>query len=96
MQKLQTLCCIYGKKTTRFYNRFQAGMNYKLCIIRLIAEIIKIGTVRPRCDERKVLLDSNMNSNSTEFSLVYGIEMNFQLLKIVNAHLGTATNCNVN
>lgn len=79
-------------------------MNYKLCIIRLIAEIIKIGTVRPRCDERKVLLDSNMNSNSSDsslinvlmFHLVYGIEMNFQLLKIVNAHLGTATNCNVN
>lgn len=79
-------------------------MNYKLCIIRLIAEIIKIGTVRPRCDERKVLLDSNMNFNSSDsslinvlmFHLVYGIEMNFQLLKIVNAHLGTATNCNVN
>lgn len=79
-------------------------MNYKLCIIRLIAEIIKIGTVRPRCDERKVPLDSNMNSNSSDsnlinvlmFHLVYGIEMNFQLLKIVNAHLGTATNCNVN
>lgn len=79
-------------------------MNYKLCIIRLIAEIIKIGTVRPRCDERKVLLDSNMNSNSSDsslinvlmFHLVYGIEMHFQLLKIVNAHLGTATNCNVN
>lgn len=76
-------------------------MNYKLCIIRLIAEIIKIGTVRPRCD---VLLDSNMNSNSSDSSLinvlmfhsVYGIEMNLQLLKIVNAHLGTATNCNVN
>lgn len=30
------------------------------------------------------------------FHLVYGIEMNFQLLKTVNAHLATATNYNVN